>query len=194
MGERGTPRVFRETRDPTTADHNAKPGDLWANLTDKKVFVMESTKGLVGTWSQIDVADNLIRTATVEISNAELQALAAAPKTLVAAPGAGKYIEFLGATIATIFVTTAIDSATSDGNLVIQTGTTGTDVSLTVEAAGLVDAAATAVSTAKPLATDVVMDANETIELLNDGAEFTVVGSGDSTMRVDVLYRILDLS
>ena len=40
-----------------------------------------------------------VQVATVSLTNAELKDLAANPKELVAAPGAGKFIEFLGATL-----------------------------------------------------------------------------------------------
>lgn len=132
--------------------------------------------------------------ATIVVSNAELQALAAAPKELVAAPGAGYYLDFLGGTISLLFDTAAIDDAVADGDLLIRTGTTNTAQSLTVEADGLVDAAATAASTVKSLATDVILDANESLELFNTGAEYTVVGGGSGTLSVTVLYRILNLN
>jgi len=206
------PEVKTASADPTSANSNFDPGDIWVNSSANTIFMLEKKPSGVASWiplldaNTFDATDfdvtagvvsldaGIIQKAVVAVTTLELAALAATPKTLVAAPGADKYLEYLGGNIALIFGTTAIDSATSDGNLVIQTGTTGTDVSLTVEAAGLVDAAANAVSTAKPLATDVVLDANETLELLNDGAEFTVTGGGDGTLQVTVYYRILDLS
>ena len=53
MSERGIAKTLRETRDPTTADHNAMPGDIWTNVLDKKAFVMTGKNGLVGVWKQI---------------------------------------------------------------------------------------------------------------------------------------------
>lgn len=163
-------------------------------VLDEDDMASDSATQLATQQSIKAYVDSSIQKATVTVSNSELQALAATPKTLVAAPGASKYIEYLGGTIALIFGTTAIDDAAADGDLIIETGTSNTTVSLTVDADGLVDAAATTVSTAKPLATDVTLDANETLQLKNNGAEYTVTGGGDGTLSVTVFYRILDLS
>ena len=156
-----------------------------------------TVSGTIGTFTGGVVRGSSIsnvKEVTVAISNAELQALAGAPKELVAAPGASKYIEFLEGILVLNFVATAMDDAAGDRNLEIVEETSGTVMSLTVEADGFVDAAATVVSTVKPLATDVVLTANKGILLDNDGAEFTVVGGGDATMTAIIKYRILDLS
>lgn len=206
------PEVKIASSDPTSANSNFDPGDIWVNSSANTIFILEKKPSGVANWiplldaNTFDATDfdvtagvvsldaGIIQKAVVTVTTLELAALAATPKTLVAAPGASKYIEYLGGNIALIFGTTAIDDAAADGDLIIRTGTTNTGVSLTVQSDGLVDAAADAVSTAKPLATDVVLDANETIELFNAGAEFTVVGGGDGTLQVIVYYRILDLS
>jgi len=141
----------------------------------------------------LDTATSMIRTATVAVSSGEIKALAGSPKELIAAPGADKYIDFLGAVIALDFGSVAYDDAAADGNFQIRFDAS-TVVSLTVEADGLVDAVADAASTARTLATDVTMLANKKIELYNDGAEFTGAGGGDGVLKVIINYRILDLS
>jgi len=141
----------------------------------------------------IDTAESMIRTATVAVSAAEIKALNAAPKQLIAAPGTGKYIDFLGAVIALDFGSTAYDDAAADGDFQIRYDAS-TVLSLTVESDGLVDAVADAASTAKPLATDVTLLGNTKVELFNDGAEITGGGGGDGALKVIINYRILDLS
>lgn len=148
-----------------------------------------TTGGLI-----LGAARSTIKEVQVEISLSELQNLASAPKALVAAPGAGKYIQYLGGALILNFVTTAMDDAAADGNLTIIEETSGTVRSLTIEADGLVDATADALITVKPLATDLVLVANKGLLLDNDGAEFTIVGGGDSTMTAIVQYRIIDLN
>jgi len=141
----------------------------------------------------IDTAESMIRTATVAVSSGEIKALNAAPKELIAAPGAGKYIDFLGAVIALDYGTVTYDDAGADGNLQIRYDA-ATVVSLTVEGNGLIDATEDAATTAKPLATDVTMLANKKIELFNDAAEYTGGAGGDGVLKVIINYRILDLS
>ena len=141
----------------------------------------------------LDTASSMIQTATVEISSAQLKALNGTPIQLVAAPGADKFVDFLGAVIGLNYATAAMDDPTGDGDLQIRYDA-GTVASLTVEAAGFIDAAANAASTCKPLATDVIIVANKKLELYNDGAEYTAGGGSTATLTVIVNYRILDLS
>ena len=142
----------------------------------------------------LGAAESQIKEVTVEISLSELQNLAGTPKPLVAAPGANKYIQYLGGVLVLNFVATAMDDAAADGNLNIVEETSGTVRSLTVEADAFVDASATTLTTVKPLATDLKLVANKGLLLDNDGAEFTIVGGGDSTMTVIIQYRIIDLN
>ncbi len=46
-----------------------------------------------------NIEKDVVQVATVALTNAEIKALNATPKVLVTAPGAGKVIEFLGATL-----------------------------------------------------------------------------------------------
>ena len=141
----------------------------------------------------IDTASSMIQTATIEISNAQLKALNGTPIQLVAAPGADKFVDFLGAVIGLNYATAAMDDPTGDGDIQIRYDA-GTVASLTVEAAGFIDAAANAATTCKPLATDVIIVANKKLELYNDAAEYTSGGGSTATLTVCVNYRVLDLS
>lgn len=132
--------------------------------------------------------------AVVTVGTTAILALAASPAEIVAAPGANKYIQFLGGAVALDFGTTAFDDAAGDGDLVLRSGTTNTNATAAVEADGLVDAAADKVTTANALEADRILDANESLELFNDGAEFTAAGGGDGALKVYVRYRIIDLS
>ena len=134
-----------------------------------------------------------LETAEVSISAAEIKALHATPKTLVAAPGAGKVIlpEFIlfsftynapqytaGGTIRVRYdsggTAYIINGAVASADM------TGTSNFLNYFRAGVTAAYANAV----------VPIANKALELYNDGSEFA---TGNGTAKVFVKYRIVTL-
>lgn len=129
----------------------------------------------------------------VEVLTVPLTTLAAAPVELVPAPGPGFYLEFVDARIWLNFLTTAMDDAIAAGNLVIATPSYNWAV---VEADGLIDAVAPVTSICKPdgSGTQNRIAANEAINLTNDGGEFGNGGGGDSTLFVEVFYRVRALT
>lgn len=134
----------------------------------------------------------VIQRSLTALSNANLQALAGTPIEVIAAPGAGYFIQVLAWRFRTIFVTTAIDDAAADGNLILKYD--GGSTIDTMEADGLVDAAATTQGLSGNLTELIVAEtgiANTAVQISNDGAEFTVGGGGDSTAEIEVWYRIL---
>lgn len=135
----------------------------------------------------------LVKRSLTALSNAQLQALAATPVQVVAAPVAGKFIQVLGWRFRLIFGTVAIDDAAADGNLILKyAGGSTIDV---MEADGLIDAAATTQGLSGNLTELIVAETgidNTAVQISNDGAEYTVVGGGDATAEVEVFYRILD--
>lgn len=134
-----------------------------------------------------DILPGVIQVAEVSITAAEMLAIRATPKTLVAAPGAGYALEFLGADF--IYDYGAAYTETDDNLAVRYTDGSGTVVSLTLETTGLLDATADKISTIKPLATDVLVTANAALVLHNTGnGEF---GGTGSPCRMKVSYRII---
>lgn len=128
----------------------------------------------------------VINYVEVAVSTAEMLAIRATPKTLVAAPGAGKVLEFVSAVF--IYDYAAAYTESADNLAVRYTDGSGTVVSLTLETTGLLDATADKVSTIQPLATDVLMTANAALVLHNTGdGEF---GGTGSPCRVKVAYRV----
>lgn len=124
----------------------------------------------------------------VTVTSAELLALAASPKTLVPAPGAGRVLEFESAILMLDKGATAYDDAATDGDLAIRyTDGSGTIVSTTLDADSFIDAASDTVKTIKKLTTDIALTANAALVLDNTGAEFT---GGDGVLRVKVAYRV----
>ncbi len=122
----------------------------------------------------------------VAITVAEMLVLRATPKTLVAAAGAGRVLEFVSAVF--IYDYAAAFTETTDNIVIRETDGSGTVVSLTLETTGLLDATADKMSTIKPLATDVLQLANKPLVLHNSGdGEF---GGTGSPCRVKIAYKI----
>jgi len=122
----------------------------------------------------------------VSLTAAEMLALRATPKTLVAAPGAGRVLEFVSAVF--IYDYVAAFTETADNIAIRETDGSGTIVSLTLETTGLLDATADKMSTIKPLATDVLALANKPLVLHNTGdGEF---GGTGSPCRVKITYKV----
>jgi len=130
--------------------------------------------------------DSMIAVATVSISTAEMLALRATPKTLVAAPGAAYALEFISAVF--IYDYAAVYTETSDNMAIRYTDGSGTAVSKTIETTGLLDASADKISVVTPVATDPLLTANAALVLHNTGdGEF---GGTGSPCRVKVTYRV----
>lgn len=130
----------------------------------------------------------VINIAEVTVSSAELLALAASPKTVVADPGDGYVLEFISAILILDKGATAYDDAAADGDLVIRyTDGSGAIASTTLDADGFIDGATDQIRTLKPITTDLTPVASSPLVLDNTGDEFT---GGDGVLRVKVAYRI----
>lgn len=126
----------------------------------------------------LKVADKIITTG-------ELLALNATPITLVAAPGAGKYLHLVAAYLFLDFATTAYDGIAAGEDLTIKyTNGSGTTAS-TIEATGFLDAAADALAIAAPTS-GVVAVANAALVLHMLTGE---IATGDSPLKVRTIYR-----
>lgn len=140
----------------------------------------------VNSVSSDDLNPNTIQYAEVELSIAEMKALRATPKTLVAAPGAGKVLEFLGALF--IYDYAAVYTESSDDLAVKFTNGSGAVASTTLDSTGLLDAETDQLRTFKPIVTDITPVANSPLVLHNTG-DGELGGTG-SPCRVKVAYRV----
>jgi hypothetical protein len=131
-----------------------------------------------------------LRWAEVAISSAELLALRATPKTLVAAPGAGYLLEFVGGVL--FLDATATAYVESAANLAVRyTDGSGAIVSQAIEATGFIDQTADTMTTMEPKIDAIVAKTgceNKALVLHNTGAGEYTTGTG--TMRVKCAYRI----
>ena len=152
----------------------------------------------IGNTGVVTLADNTIKHATVNITNAQIKALRAAPKELVAAPGANKFIEFISAWLFLDYGSNVLTE--SDDNLAVKfTDGSGAAVSQTVEATGFIDQAADTLTNALPKIDAIVAAAagavNKALVLHNTGdGEYGGNAGADTVMKVKITYRIHDVT
>lgn len=135
-----------------------------------------------------DFEDSHIRTIEVAITAAEILALRATNKELVAAPGTGKVLQFLGAILILDYATAYTESA---ANLAINyTNAAGTVASEVLEATGLADATTDQIRHMVPAIVSPVVAANAPLTLDNNGA--AEWSGGTSVIRMKVTYAVWD--
>mgnify|MGYP001568242319 FL=1 len=183
-------------------DTNINTGTSSGNVTigggSGTVGVVSSDWGISTTGAVTKVASvgfdglSVIYVDTVELSNADIKALRATKKQLVAAPAAGSFIELVSAVLILDYGTNVLTE--SADNLVIQYATSGQDATGAIEATSFIDAAADTICTVSPAdipntaATNAVANA---LELFNTGdGEYAGNAGNDSTMTVKIAYRI----
>lgn len=134
------------------------------------------------------------RSATVEVTNAEIKALAATPKTLVAAPGANKVIQFLGAILILDYGGTNVFTESDDNFSIKYANAAGVAVSVTIETTGFIDQSADTMTCAIPVKDAIVAASgasNKALVLDNIGdGEIGGNAGNDNTMTVIVHYVI----
>jgi predicted RecA/RadA family phage recombinase len=139
------------------------------------------------------VDESVLKYATVEITNAELKALRASPKTLVAAPGASKLLEFVSAVLVNNGGTNAI-TETADNMAVKYENGSGAAASQTIEATGFVDQTAATVTNVLAKIDTIVAkasSANKALVLHNTGdGEYAGNAANDVTISVKIAYRV----
>lgn len=159
---------------------------------DTGKVLVDETVTATGGLSSGTAADSFIYTDTVEISNAELKDLVANPKTLVASPGANKFVELVNAVLILDYGSEVLTVNAGD-NLVIQYNTSGQDATAAIETDGFLTAAADTVCFVNAAGIATVPAANvvdKALELFNVGVDFGGNASADTTLTVKVSYRI----
>jgi hypothetical protein len=128
----------------------------------------------------------LVNYVEVALTAAEMKALRATPKELVAAPGTGYVLEFISGTF--IMDYTAAFTESADDIAVRFSNGSGVIASTTLDATGLLDATSDQIRTLKALSTDITPVANAALVLHNTGdGEW---GGTGSPCRVKVAYRV----
>ena len=127
--------------------------------------------------------------AAVTVTTAEVLALNATPKTIVAAPGAGKVIIFHGALVALDYNSAAYGGIAAGDQLLFRyTNGSGAAASAELESDGFLDATADAIRTIKAIYTDITPVANSPLVLHMATGEVT---TGNSPLKVKAFYSVI---
>lgn len=130
-------------------------------------------------------------TGVITVSNAELLALNATPKTFVAAQGANKLIVPILFVCKCVFVSAAFDGIASGEDLALRyTGTSGA-VAMTVEATGFLDQGTDQTRYQGLGSTLVTPVANAPLVLHMTAGE---IATGGGHLKCRLLYRVVDIA
>lgn len=136
---------------------------------------------------------SILQYASVAVTNAQIKALRATPKTLVAAPGANKFLEFVSAVLVNAGGTNALTESADNLAVKLNNGS-GLAVSQTIEATGFIDQTAKTLTNALPALDAIVASAsaaNKALVLHNTGdGEYGGNAAADVTWTVLVAYRV----
>lgn len=155
-----------------------------------------------GTWNdgtqlkfrKADGTDTVIGgQKTVTLTNAQVKALRATPITLVPAPGAGKVLRLVEATL--VFHRVAAYTESADNLGIKYVDGSGTQASADIETTGFLDAAGDAVTFAVPHVAEPILTAagelsNAPLVLHNTGDGEYGAGNASNTLKVIVTYRV----
>jgi len=138
------------------------------------------------------VAADVLKVVSVSLTNAQIKGLRAAPKTLVAAPGATKSLEFISAILYLDYGSEVLTEST-DNMAIRYTDGTGVIVSQAIEATGFIDAAADTLTNALPKIDAIAAASgalNKALVLHNTGdGEYAGNATSDTLMKVHIVYR-----
>jgi len=165
------------------------------NLTVSGTLAVTGAQTLTGlttcTAGAVLGTDKII-TETLDLTSAQVKALQATPLAITAAPGAGKFIQLLGATLALDYGSNAFTE--SSDNLVIEYETSGVDATGAIEMTGFIDQTADTIMTVIPTAiagAAATSFNNKKLMLTNTGdGEIGGNAANDSVLRVSVTYAV----
>ena len=135
----------------------------------------------------------VLRYATVNLTNANIKNLRATPIELVAAPGAGKWIELISGWLSLDYGSNALTES-ADNMAVKYVDGSGAAASQTIEATNFIDATADTMTNILPKIDTSVASANivnKALVLHNTGdGEYGGNAANDTTVKAYVCYRV----
>lgn len=176
-------------------------GDSGSASPSSGVLTIAGTANQVGTAAAgstvtVSLDEAVPNIANVSITSAQVKALETTQITLVAAPGAGKMIKFLGASLKLVYGGNNAFTESGDNLGIKYTDDSGVQVSNTIETTGFIDQTADTYTNAEP-ATDAIVAAaaaeNQALVLDNLGSAIAGNAADDNTLEVSVLYRVVEI-
>ena len=162
------------------AHHTHSGGESGSKLKGSEALIDDSVPSA-------KLEGSVVKYADVEISSAEILALYTTPKELVAAPGAGKVLEFISLLMALDYNATAYTIGTATDLQVNYTNGGGAAASTTRAATGFLDQAVDQLSSLDKLEATVAPEVNAPLVLTLGVANVT---AGDSPIHAKVAYRV----
>jgi len=161
---------------------------------------MAFVKGFINSEGEIEVSKDVKFTGQdyaytrVTITSGAIKTLSATPVRLVAAPGAGKWLEFVSASLLLDYGTNALaePSAPDDMQIIYDTVTTAV-VSQDIDATNFLTATADTRNVAIPKVNPIIASAsvvNKGLYIWNSGANYTGNTANDSVLYIDTVYRV----
>lgn len=181
------------TKLPTTRDETAEDGWSFKRIVDAIGEMFTELYGYETARVAAEAAQSTIQFVDVTISSAEILALNATPKTLVAAPGAGLALIFEGAVAFYDYGTAAYaDIAAGEDIAIKYTNSSGLQVA-SIETTGFLDATADATRYAQAYraasgVSSITPVANAALVAHMLSGEIT---TGDSPLLMRVYYRVV---
>lgn len=168
-------------------------------MADQNAAIPHLSKGEIADLrSDVDAAFALVEVVTSKMSLtvAQIKALRATPVSLVAAPGAGKVLQFMSALLKLTAGTEVLAEDVGGSNLRVKyTNGSGVAVSDIIEATGFIDQLADTYTSTVPVKDAIVAATgaeNQALVLHNIGAgEIVGNASDDAAMDVYVSYKVL---
>ena len=142
------------------------------------------------------IEQSIVQVAVVTVTHAEIIDLVANPKELVAAPGAGKQIVFMGA-ILKLNAGSEVLTESADNLRIEYDAGSGAAISEAIESTGWIDQATDFMTNAIPVkdAIDASADVeNKNIALANTDGDIAGNVTADATLTIEVQYRIIDFA
>lgn len=171
---------------------SAAPADGAITLAGTTDQIATSATGSMVTLSLDEAIPQAVE---VSLTAAEIKALATTPITLVAAPGAGKALKFMGASFKLVAGSEVLTEA-GDNLGIKYTDAAGVQVSQTIESTGFIDQAVDTYTNGE-VAIDGIVAAsaaeNAALVLDNLGSNFAGNASNDATLEISTLYRVVEL-
>lgn len=140
--------------------------------------------------------EGIMQYADVTMTSAEVKALAATQIELVAAPGAGKVLKFMGAVLKLDYGGTNAFTETADNLTIKFVDDSGAAASQAIEMTGFIDQTADTYTTAEPVINAIVAASaieNKALVLDNINDEIAGNAANDNTLVVRTFYQVITM-